>query len=1107
MYPNRNYFPRGYGYQPMYPNGFQGQPNIFPHPQYNHGYPYGQEQPFDFPWNQGFNPNYDPRFIQSHQQSQWEERRNFIEPKMESRMADNQTKVFTSIDQLDPMVKKIFLSSMNKFVNQSNPQQRTEQTQFDFEREFMNSSFQDDLVNENQNQIFLRRGFNARITPRRIDEDDLLYERPVNVSLNIKNYFFVSGTKEEPQEDPKEEPEEDPKESPMLPERNPQQSEAKSIKSSRENPFKLKESFFQNVQPYQPSAEYLRNSMNAKINPKEDTISPLYKLSPLLASAEKDPFNEQDLIEMESHFESKDDYKGMRFSKLSEGDSLYDDFYQLPTKRIKPMEEFPMPEINKTEKKTKTKSTFDFLYKYSKTNAKGSPYVLKDDLNIMSPYEGRKMLPQPQEEEIQRNIPQNKKEVFGSKESKDSYFDPNKCTLSKLSPMEYYSSSSSHSQTIIAPPPTPSGNSKNSSKENQSKFESKGNPISMDGQMINRISSKRNQSKMNHPFSKQNQMMNLTETNGNIEGNNTQIQMENNTQLPSSNQTQINMEIPSPNTIQTDNQSVNIPQPQQIQPQSMDIVMENPQQESTQNPQLRIESKHSVIVSPVQKYSSYDIINITPSFSFSFQGVSENKKDFIKNYKEAVSNLKSDYDKKLNELNKLKLLLAQTKESFQTNFEQLEINESRRIALNEHIHNLRGNIRIFCRVKPLFNGETSFITYPQLISSDAQKNDSKVIKNPNLILQNSNKTKATIVTTLKYDTSIPLVKASSGEINEFTFDRIFTGDVSQAEVFGEVKGFIQTALDGQDVCLFAYGATDSGKSYTMEGEGMENENGVMVDKRGILPRCTEFIFEEKKRLQPLGVEIILSFTAIEIYNENVYDLLDNEEYIPQNPKESIFNSAFPKAKKNKMGDATNQKNKTNKKNNAKKERPSLTVHCANNEVNIPNLTREAINNEEDILRLTAKASESRRTNSTLFNSKSSRSHAIFQISLLNKKTGITSTINIVDLAGNERRSQLNKSLADMTPEEIELNKFQQMEANYINKSLTTLGRIITIISDKKNANKTVLPYRDSKLTILLQKYLKPNSKTTMIINISPDVKNFKYTKETLTFASTALNIH
>jgi kinesin family protein C1 len=371
----------------------------------------------------------------------------------------------------------------------------------------------------------------------------------------------------------------------------------------------------------------------------------------------------------------------------------------------------------------------------------------------------------------------------------------------------------------------------------------------------------------------------------------------------------------------------------------------------------------------------------------------------------------------------------------------LNYGEIHRRSLNDYIHSIKGNIRVYCRVKP--TSEQSIIKYPELSLNLAQN---EIF---NLEIKNT----------------------KTNENTNFNFDRVFTETSTQEEIFSEVKPFIQSALDGENVCIFAYGSTGSGKTFTMQGSyNLTNSTEILNSGSGILPRCADFIFEEASRLNILGQTFKIYFSAIEIYNENLYDLL------PGQPLQ-----------------------------NKKQNRQPLTVFMANNDIQIKNLTWATINLKEDILKYTKEASDTRRSDSTQFNSCSSRSHAIFQIKIENQKDNniITSMINIIDLAGSERSSI--QSFNGKTKEEIELVKKIQNEANFINKSLTTLGRIISMIGDKKlNTGKLAIPYRESKLTMVLQNSLKPNSKTVMIVTICSDSNNYNLSKESLKFATNAM---
>jgi hypothetical protein len=232
-------------------------------------------------------------------------------------------------------------------------------------------------------------------------------------------------------------------------------------------------------------------------------------------------------------------------------------------------------------------------------------------------------------------------------------------------------------------------------------------------------------------------------------------------------------------------------------------------------------------------------------------------------------------------------------------------------------------------------------------------------------------------------------------------------------------------MDGENVSIFAYGATGSGKTYTMQGPVFDTIS-LLNETSGILPRTADFIFNEMIRLNKMNITFKLSISALEIYNDNIYDLLDKN-----------------------------------------RDKSPLAITLIKNNVTIKNLTWNTIKTREDIIKYIREATNSRKSDYTQFNDNSSRSHAVYQIRIdtINKiGQEIQSNINIIDLAGSEK---CTLNFNNKSKEEIELMKKLQNEANYINKSLTTLGRIIAILTDKKSS-KISIPYRESKLTMILQ---------------------------------------
>ena len=436
-----------------------------------------------------------------------------------------------------------------------------------------------------------------------------------------------------------------------------------------------------------------------------------------------------------------------------------------------------------------------------------------------------------------------------------------------------------------------------------------------------------------------------------------------------------------------------------------------------------------------------NIININKEINFSIIESSKKspKKEINRNITiEHVSSL--DY---IETENKIDTLIRQNKEleyslrlsndnyesiqnSMRELLSELHKSESFRILLHNHIQKMRGNIRIYCRVKPQFEIEAeSSVKYPELSLQSTGTNELTMIE----------------------------LKEQS-----YHFDKVFSSVSSQEDIFREVKPFLQSALDGDNVCIFAYGATGTGKTYTMQGEYYNFPE--ITECSGVLPRASDFILKEfnrKLKINSFGKinSAYIEFSACEVYNENIFDLL-------------------------------NKGNSLSMVNNAVKGLSSIRVQSTN-----------------DILTYCSIASKNRKSASTKFNESSSRSHAVYMIrmNIEGYQTNLNSVINIVDLAGSEKCSI--ESSFGKTQKEIEQMKKLQSEAGFINKSLSALGRVISVLGDKKT-NKSVIPYRDSKLTMLLRNSLTPSSKNIVIVNISAEMKDVSQTKESLLFATNAL---
>ncbi|XP_030443942.1 kinesin-like protein KIN-14N [Syzygium oleosum] len=335
--------------------------------------------------------------------------------------------------------------------------------------------------------------------------------------------------------------------------------------------------------------------------------------------------------------------------------------------------------------------------------------------------------------------------------------------------------------------------------------------------------------------------------------------------------------------------------------------------------------------------------------------------------------------------------------------------EKLRKKLHNTILELKGNIRVFCRVRPLLPDESS--------------SEAKVISYP------------TSMEAL--GRGIDLVQ--NGQKYPFTFDKVFMPDSSQEDVFVEISQLVQSALDGYKVCIFAYGQTGSGKTYTMMGTPGH------VDEKGLIPRSLEQIFQTKQSLQSQGWKYELQVSMLEIYNESIRDLL------PSN-RSSI--------------DSTRTEN-VNAKQYAIK-------HDANGNTHVSDLTVVDVRSSREVSYLLNHAAHSRSVGKTQMNEHSSRSHFVFtlRISGVNESTEqqVQGVLNLIDLAGSERLSK-SGSTGD-----------RLKETQAINKSLSSLSDVIFALAKKEEH----VPFRNSKLTYLLQPCLGGDSKTLMFVNLSPD---------------------
>lgn len=316
--------------------------------------------------------------------------------------------------------------------------------------------------------------------------------------------------------------------------------------------------------------------------------------------------------------------------------------------------------------------------------------------------------------------------------------------------------------------------------------------------------------------------------------------------------------------------------------------------------------------------------------------------------------------------------------------EKLRAEESLRRKLHNQVQELKGNIRVFCRVRPVVDveDEAAKISFPDC------EEDSKEIE----VLGQPEKSSLGKITT---------------KTHPFSFDRVFSPKSTNADIFDEINQLVQSALDGYNVCIFCYGQTGSGKTFTMSSPD------------GMIPRATRQIYDTAKSLKEKGWTYSMEGSFVEVYNENINDLLG------------------------KAGDLDKKKH----------EIQHDLQNCKTTITGVNTVDLDSPNKVEVILQ---RAAANRSVAATQANERSSRSHSVFILKLVGKNsiTGERSegTLNLVDLAGSERLSH-----SQATGERLK-------ETQSINKSLSCLGDVIGALGQGKEGGH--VPYRNSKVNSL-----------------------------------------
>ncbi|ORZ06016.1 P-loop containing nucleoside triphosphate hydrolase protein [Absidia repens] len=298
------------------------------------------------------------------------------------------------------------------------------------------------------------------------------------------------------------------------------------------------------------------------------------------------------------------------------------------------------------------------------------------------------------------------------------------------------------------------------------------------------------------------------------------------------------------------------------------------------------------------------------------------------------------------------------------------------------------------------------------------------------------------ITEIQEDGSAVTLKGTSQP--PFAFDKVFGSNTAQQEVFEySIKSIVDDVVAGYNGTVFAYGQTGSGKTYTMMANSQD---------KGIIPRIVEQIFESII-LSPANMEFTVKVSYMEIYMEKVRDLLDPSH-------------------------------------------DNLPIHEDKTKgVYVKGLLEVYVSSTEEVYQVMKSGGNNRVVAYTNMNAESSRSHSIVLITITQKNvdTGAAKSgkLYLVDLAGSEKVGKTGASGQTLE------------EAKKINKSLTALGMVINSLTDGKSSH---VPYRDSKLTRILQESLGGNSRTTLIINCSPSSYNEAETISTLRFGVRAKSI-
>lgn len=361
--------------------------------------------------------------------------------------------------------------------------------------------------------------------------------------------------------------------------------------------------------------------------------------------------------------------------------------------------------------------------------------------------------------------------------------------------------------------------------------------------------------------------------------------------------------------------------------------------------------------------------------------------------------------------------------------------------LSKMLH-LQGNIQVYCRIRPMTINEV-------------QRGCKEVAESLS-------------------ETEVGCFDSRTNKWKSFAFDRVWGPDQSQTSVFQDVEPLALSVVDGFNACIFAYGQTGSGKTYTMEGVESNNEYGIsyrtiqkifhLLTLRQQQQRAAEMFVGDSQDdpAQEVSFNFVMEIGMLEIYNDEVFDLLAS----------TGSSMAEKKQEAARAGGKASLEIKRN----------------ADGRIEVPNLRKDRVESIQEVMALLKRGNANRATACTDMNEHSSRSHMVLVVDVmsgLGETYSNKGTLFLVDLAGSERVRKSNVS-GD-----------QLKEAGHINKSLAALGNVMEAL-DRKASH---IPYRDSKLTYLLQDALGGNSRTMMIVTICPMDNSYDESVHALMFAT------